>query len=168
MTNSFARNNLRVAWSVACGVVAVLLCVLWVRSQSIYDAIGRHSKSSMYYSLSSQYGHITFVKGNNPNITTAGVNYSIGHKALEPFVGSPSEPKLSGLMGLHWYSSHGTRAFREFILAIPHWFAFLLSATAAAVPWVRQITFRFSLRTLLIATTLVAAALGLIVWASRR
>jgi hypothetical protein len=45
----------------------------------------------------------------------------------------------------------------------PHWFPVLLSAAFAAAPWFRR-TWKFSLRTLLIATTLVAVVLGLIVW----
>jgi hypothetical protein len=43
----------------------------------------------------------------------------------------------------------------------PYWFSILLVTTLAALPWLR---WRFSLRTLLIATTLVAVVLGLIVW----
>jgi hypothetical protein len=39
----------------------------------------------------------------------------------------------------------------------------LVSATPAALPWTRW-SRRFTLRTLLIATTLVAVVLGLIVW----
>ena len=46
---------------------------------------------------------------------------------------------------------------------VPHWFGVLLFAALAVVPWIR----RFSLRTLLIATTLVAVALGLIIWMSQ-
>ena len=46
-------------------------------------------------------------------------------------------------------------------LSIPHWFAVALAATFAATPWLR---WRFSLRTLLIAITLVALVLGLVVW----
>ena len=158
------HRKLRIAWSVAWGVVAVLLCALWIRSHSIYDSIAWNSRQSIYHSLSSQYGHVTFVKGYNPNNTTKGAYSSLGHKALEPFVGSPSEPKLSGLLGLRWYSSPGIRAFREFILALPHWLLLITSTAVAAIAW---LPCRFSLRTLLIATTLVAVALGLIVWASR-
>jgi hypothetical protein len=47
-------------------------------------------------------------------------------------------------------------------LILPHWFPVLLFATFAAIPWL--VPRRFSLRTLLIATTLVAAVLGLAVW----
>ena len=41
------------------------------------------------------------------------------------------------------------------------------SATLAAVPWIHA-RWRFSLRTLLIATTLVAVVLGLVVYAARK
>lgn len=45
-------------------------------------------------------------------------------------------------------------------VVFPHWFFVMLLAMAANLPWIRR---RFSLRTLLITTTLVAVALGLIV-----
>jgi hypothetical protein len=48
---------------------------------------------------------------------------------------------------------------------IPHWFPVLLLATLATAPWLRR---RFSLRTLLIATTLVAVGLGVVVYAARK
>jgi hypothetical protein len=46
---------------------------------------------------------------------------------------------------------------------LPHWFFVGLCAGLAAIPWLR---WRFSLRTLLIATTLLAVVLGLAVWAA--
>jgi hypothetical protein len=46
---------------------------------------------------------------------------------------------------------------------LPHWFVALLFAALAALPWIRP---TFSLRTLLIATTLIAVLLGLVAWAS--
>jgi hypothetical protein len=52
------------------------------------------------------------------------------------------------------------------IVVVPCWVLVLLSgslATVPCIPWSR----RFSLRTLLIAMTLVAAGLGVIVYASR-
>jgi hypothetical protein len=51
---------------------------------------------------------------------------------------------------------------------IPHWFPVLLTAMLFTVPWIRQLSWRFSLRTLLIATTLVAVVLGLICYAVRQ
>jgi hypothetical protein len=50
------------------------------------------------------------------------------------------------------------------LLFAPYWFPVLISGVLAAVPWIR---WRFSLRTLLIATTIIAVVLGLIVWLRR-
>jgi hypothetical protein len=53
-----------------------------------------------------------------------------------------------------------TSGWSRFGLVLPHWFPVLLTALLATVPWLR---WRFSLRTLLIAITLVAVGLGVIV-----
>jgi hypothetical protein len=50
-------------------------------------------------------------------------------------------------------------------IAIPYWSLALVTGCSAALPW---FTYRFSLRTLLIATTLVGVVLGLAVWALRK
>jgi hypothetical protein len=47
---------------------------------------------------------------------------------------------------------------------VPHWLLLLFATTLAATPWIK---WRFSLRTLLIATALVAVALAAIIYASR-
>ena len=52
----------------------------------------------------------------------------------------------------------------EYIFVVPYYFPFLLTSSLSLAPWVRYLPGRFSLRTLLIATTLVAVVLGLIVW----
>jgi hypothetical protein len=59
----------------------------------------------------------------------------------------------------------GTRVpvYGNWPLTFPLWFPTALAATLAAGPWI-PVSCRFSLRTLLIATTLVAVVLGLIVW----
>jgi hypothetical protein len=44
---------------------------------------------------------------------------------------------------------------------MPYWFLILLTATATAAPWIHW-SKQFSLRTLLIATTLLAVGLGVI------
>jgi hypothetical protein len=49
-------------------------------------------------------------------------------------------------------------------ILLPCWSSVLLTATLATFPWLR---WRFSLRTLLIATTLVAVLLGATVYAVR-
>ena len=47
------------------------------------------------------------------------------------------------------------------------WIVIILLAAFAVAPWWRQLRFSFSLRTLLIATTLVAVLLGLVAWMGR-
>lgn len=54
--------------------------------------------------------------------------------------------------------------WKQRFIIIPHWFAAILLAAAGGLSWFR---FRFTLRTLLIATTLVAVVLGLVVYAVR-
>ena len=51
------------------------------------------------------------------------------------------------------------------VAGVPHWFVGIGMIGVAAAPWFR---WRFTLRTLLIATTLVAVALGLIVYVVRQ
>jgi hypothetical protein len=53
------------------------------------------------------------------------------------------------------------------VATAPDWFAILFCAILGGTTWIRWPK-RFSLRTLLIATTLVAVVLGLIVWATRQ
>jgi hypothetical protein len=65
--------------------------------------------------------------------------------------------------------SYGFMGFyhERYTSCVPVWFLALLSVALAALPWVYW-SKRFRLRTLLIATTLVAVGLGLIVWAAKR
>ena len=50
-------------------------------------------------------------------------------------------------------------------IRLPHWFLVLTCIVITAIPWLR---WHFSLRTLLIATTLVAVVVGAIVYATRQ
>ena len=56
------------------------------------------------------------------------------------------------------------RSGGKLVIRVPYWFLLVGSSLMAAVPW---LPWRFTLRTLLIATTLVAVVLGLIVYATR-
>ena len=51
-------------------------------------------------------------------------------------------------------------------IVVPHWLAASISAALAVIPWTSQ-KWSFSLRTLLIAITLIAVVLGVAVWTIR-
>jgi hypothetical protein len=139
-------RKLRIAFSITCGVACVLMSVLWVRSYRVCDGVGWSSIEAP-----SGLGVIQF-------------------SAL-------AEPQHRG-----WYStslqandvsSDENTDIRAFVyhvdqdlvyLNAPHWFLAVASAAFAVLPWLR---WRFSLCILLIATTLVAVILRLIVWVVR-
>jgi hypothetical protein len=110
-------KSLRIAWSVVWGVVAVLLCVLWVRS-----------------------GVVEL------------------HVTKDQFVQVFSD-KTSARFSYFDYTAKGFIS-----LELPYWVWLLVATILAAAPWLR---FRYSLRTLLIATTLVGVVLGLAGLAAR-
>jgi hypothetical protein len=146
------HRKLRIAWSVAWSVVAVLLCVLWVRSHYSVDQIFLPITRSAFVTIgSTPDAIIAGIAGNSPTGTWAMLNMPSGEWLA-----------AVGESGDSW---SGAVAFQivDGGFVVPHWFGALLFAALAVVPWIR----RFSLRTLLIATTLVAVALGLIEWASR-
>jgi hypothetical protein len=75
----------------------------------------------------------------------------------------PGLPTEAGFLGFHFarLPDFGWKLF------VPYWFLVVIAGISAAlcgIPWVK---WHFSLRTLLIATTLVAVGLGVIVYASR-
>jgi hypothetical protein len=136
----------RILWTVFCGIATVLLLVLWVRSKTIYDEIG-YERVVYTASAVSADGDICFIKS-----------------------------KTGLLWGGGWYTFHAPIDndriyFAAFswdydYLALPYWFVVATPAVVAIAPWIRC-SKQFSLRTLLIATTLVAVVLGLVVWTVR-
>jgi hypothetical protein len=150
----------RIAWSVAWGVVAVLLCVLWVRSYS--------RDESLYVRLSNK--HIFMIASLRGELSAARSLYN-PDAFLEPWqIRSRvmSQPARNNrLQDLPWY--HGVIGFGYTdsvsiqAVGVPYWFVLTMSALLC---WSSH-KFHFCLRTLLIATTLVAVALGLIGWAAK-
>jgi hypothetical protein len=74
---------------------------------------------------------------------------------------------LNGLYGAFprtWSFNPSRDGFR---FSFPHRLPIAISAVLAVTPWIRQIRCHFTLRTLLIAMTLFALLIGLVVYASR-
>ena len=123
------RCKLRIAWSVAWGIVAVLVCVLWVWNYSSPTHIPHRMSSGPALELLSFNGSIDFHKW----------------PAVAPGA---------------WRRTPTIR------IQIPNSLIAIALAATATTPWISW-SKRFTLRTLLIATTLVAVGLGLIVWLTR-
>jgi hypothetical protein len=149
-------RKLRIAWSAGCGILSVLLIVLWVRSFSICDAGTWGISGGPGYMFGSINGELSAVR----------VRSSQGK--VTPGWGAWRYPAGKGLF---WSTSdlqnltavrYESFATGVTILAIPYWFPVTLVAALTALPWIRQLKWRFSLRTLLIAATVVAVGLGLL------
>jgi FtsH-binding integral membrane protein len=147
-------RKLRVAWSITCSIACVLLIMLLVRSYWWVDnMLLPPSKRTMAIS---QEGVLVF--------SSQPVQYDTGYRWLLSFSVDDIPSRIKSAPTSRWGFSSGP--FATFLI-FPHWFPVLFFATLVAVPWIRQTPKRFSLRTLLIATTLIAMVLGLVVWATR-
>jgi hypothetical protein len=132
-------RKLRIAWSVVWGLAAVLLIVLWVRS----------------YSTLYQIDTLPTVTSNQGHVYIGETFSATGRTLIATNLLWHSVRQIDGLLTIN---PRGTG------LSIPDSCLMLIAGALAAVPWIPR---RFSLRTMLIATTLVAVVLGLVVWAAR-
>ena len=157
---------LRIGWSAGCVVACLLLIALWVRSYWWADAIWFVPVQSDAFRIMSDEGGLTFLTMKEPSLADLGDPPPLGLSHRE-----------------YWYEGYARatanasflqKPFRGFYdygrssLQMPYWMAVILTAATGMAVWIPQWRWRFSLRTLLIATTLVAVVLGLIVWVVRR
>ena len=152
-------RKLRIAWSVAWGMVAVLLCALWLRSYFVADAAQWSATKWTGFQFTSQRGQLT---GRRCDLDGAGHH---GGMDFPDWRWSLSRPGSfsNGPTTLGFNLAH-----LSFYIAFPYWAIVAACLVLAFAPvLIRHQRYRFSLRTLLIATTLVAVVLGLVVWSVR-
>lgn len=144
---------MRIAWSVWWGVLALVLIILSIRNLDRVDRITWH------YSW--------------PNALQ--VSFEPGSAVVATFVDQPlavAAGSGSGVWYQPWYESvrhyrptEATVAFSRVSrtnyegVRLPMWSLILIAATCASFPWMR-----FSLRTLLLAMTLVVGLMGAAIW----
>jgi hypothetical protein len=145
-------RKLRIAWSLAWGVLAVLLCVLWVRGYSWYENIC-YGGPKATIGIESAWGTVEFFRSSPTSGLWPPPGWSLTHEAWNG--GGPDFFDTA----FYWLREPG-----HFIMRLPNWIAILFATILASASWLR---WRFSLRTLLAATALVAVGLGLIVWAAK-
>lgn len=142
----------RIAFSVVCGLVCVLLVVLWVRTHFAIDNISGPLASSTGFGITSRHDGV-------------GLVINSGYRSQWRIVKYPPNEDFSSAVDYETvlgFVQYQTMA-NGFRIRVPYWSLILLSAISGGLPW---LSYRFSLRTLLIATTVIAAVLGLVVWLS--
>ena len=164
-------RKLRIAWSVFWGLAGVLLLVLWVRSYAQHDSYNwsrTHTTSDDLLMFGA--GRIALLHNCDRPENDGFNHYSQVFKGsgdMRSWFRSSMPICGPDQMPIHYPAGFGmSRTLpQDFVVTLPFWFAVLLFAGFAVAPW---LPWRFSLRTLLIATTLVAVMLGLIVWSVHR
>jgi hypothetical protein len=143
------RRKLRIAWSVGWGLVCLVLVVLWIVScWRLIGAVYQHSRGRVV--VAAAHGSIAL-----------GINR--GNTIVAPWQ-FQNEPIAAASDAWPRRSFKRFADSREGGVFLPIWFLLALSAAFGAIPWVK---WRFGLRTVFIATTLVAIALAIIMWMSR-
>jgi hypothetical protein len=167
-------RGLRIAMSAVCGILCVLLIVLWVRSCWRFDQIIHKTSATDYYvAVTSARGQAAFGGANEPLLSTIykrdWIHLGFAMKGVDNKSGSPIPvfavdlPNSAILLWPHFKSPFLFGQSTSFELGVPYWLLVVTAAAFGASPW---LLLRFSLRALLIVTTLIALMLGLLIWAS--
>jgi hypothetical protein len=148
---------LRIAVTALSLMACVLLIALWVRSYRTPDFIRATFASSRMLYVNSLFGRIDVVsfmpvQPDKPSWKIE--SFQAGEWDQEAWTFGEND----GTFGFLFRLSPINKDWR---FMLPHWFLVAVSAVSGIVPWI-QLSKRFSLRTLLIATTLVAVGLGII------
>jgi hypothetical protein len=138
-------RKLQIAVPAVCGVLCLLLVVLWVRSYSYSDELRWSFAENRIIWFDSKLGVTSF-----SSIPLRGPAWPA------TIISEPIEQPVPTA----GFAFHRTRG--AWSLSVPHWFLVPVLSTLASVPGLKR---RFSLRTLLIAMTLIALGLGILtIW----
>src|SRR5215210_5605896 len=142
---SRSLRYLRIAFSATCLIACVLLIVLWVRSYWWNDQLSIPLSDTRVIGTNSFSGRISFSVCAAPEakfMWPAGLN-------SEPITSDTPIPSFT------YGRITGIPVRTVDFVQVPYWFVFLLAAAVGTVPWISRFK-RFSLRSLLIATALIA------------
>jgi hypothetical protein len=143
-------RKLRIAWSIGCSILSVLLISVWVRSYHRLEILEKRTGFEAVQ-ICSVKGRIAIAR------LDPRTSYVIGRSYLNVAAGDAADWRKEGVLGFAYYRDSVVTA-----LLAPHWLPALLSAALAVIPWFSR-SWRFSLRTLLIATAIIAVGLGVTV-----
>jgi hypothetical protein len=159
-------RKLRIAWSVGCAIACALLIALWVRSHWWSEG------ASLWMPNKGEVGAGSLKHRIVVNCVSESLfskrwrarpgGWSIHSNTIQDDFGDMTDSEIRLRAGL----PDGSFSFQNlngngFRAVFPHWVPIVVFASFGVIPW---FPWRFSLRTLLIAKTLIAVVLGLAVW----
>ena len=158
-------RKLRIAWSILCGLVWTLVLFLFVRSFWWADSIDIPISAGSPLQIGTVQGTVGIVIGYPAGAASRsrpGWNhFQSPTDEVRAELAKSNESLPSPIYG-------GLRKIQTIVVFfVPDWLVLVLVTMVGILPWHYRAMRRFSLRTLLIATTLVAVVLGLGVWAAR-
>ena len=144
-------RGLRIAVSVFFGVPCILLVALWVRSYWWHDGLTLTVQNPQTFFCYSNRGRLSFRYEFRPD------KDEWVYTSFQPNFREEELRLIEEQVPCWRFSTSPLNTI------FPHWFAVMIFGFLMAVPWLYQ-QWNFSLRTLLIATTLIAVVLGILVW----
>jgi hypothetical protein len=155
------NRKLRIAFSATCGIICLLLIALWVRSYWVAEELIRARQTVSETTVRAVYSiHGTLCFARQTGQTTDEILMYTSHLTKGwTYKKLGRKPPLESKFSWRYDS-------KVFLLQFPTWLPVPFLAVAAGIPWIR-LKWKFSLRTLLIAMTLVAVALGAVIYASK-
>ena len=144
------HRKLRIAWSVLWGLATVLLVALWIRSYWTRDRFAGQLTETGAFHIDSFVGRMAIAWRARPqNVEPLRSEFST-HKDPEGFWN-----RNDNILGFRIEGDPGTT-----FVSVPFWFLSFLTSSLCSIPWLPRPVSR---RTLLIATMLLAAILGLVI-----
>lgn len=117
---------LRITWTTLCGIAAVLLAVLWVRSYSVLDEL-RGPLNTHELGLISDSG-LVYIRYVGSSLAVFG-NDEWLHDTLT--AGEQELPRIAAIPGFRWRFENEDQCF-----ILPIWFLTCASAVLGTVPWI--------------------------------
>src|SRR4051812_31546490 len=156
---------LRLSTTVLATAACVLLVAFWIASFLRLDQLIHSRSGSDYFAITSAQGRLMFGKSDDPNLrrffgpgwTKQGFTWTEWDEKGGGPPCFPASAPVRGFRRIGWLQFSNPfyihdAAITSFEVIVPYWLLVLPAAALAAVPCIK---WRFSLRTLLIAITLL-------------
>jgi hypothetical protein len=160
----------RIQVSFICFTLLLAVIVLWVRSYSWNDNIFWNHNGRSYLTVESGLGGVDFIGETftaalpAPNIDSQMTSQAISKKTKDNLDSIRKDQRYISFFGFGAMRVLGPANL--ILIVVPYWFILIFLALLCGLPWYRR-RLNFSLRTFLIAFTVLAVLLGFIGWLTR-